>query len=320
MAKTLSPKERITILLLAAQAVACIIFALSPIAPGGVLIFIMAFPFAQVGQGLRALSLLGSVGNAIAMVLYTLFCAAPIFIIILIREKKPEDMLLLALSIVLFIAMYHMVNPGRIPSIAGPARQAVLGGIIHSMVLAYFILRILRLFTSTHLQGLNMYMRIMLHVLNVLFVFAIFGLGFGQMQAAFAALRAGNIGHEHLLGTTYVFIALRHITNALPHLLSIWVIFYAHRLLEALGKDQYSGETLYAAGKVTWVCRWALGMTVLSFAGFNLLQFIFISRLRVVDSNLHFPVTSVLFVLGTLLLTRYIGAGKQLKDENDQFI
>jgi len=322
MSHSLSPKEKTTVALLAALAVACIIFVLSPAAPGGILIFIMAFPFAQVGYGLRALSLTGDVGNAVAMVLYALLCISPIISALRFRRFKPEDALLPVVSIVLFYVMYQMINPGRLPFAAGAVEieQAVLGGIVYSLVLAYCVLRVLRLCGTASSRGLGRYMRVILHLLYVLFVFAVFGIGYGQMLAAFAALRAGNIGNEHLLGTTYVFITLRHVVSALPHVLSMWVVFYALRLIEALGMDQYSDVTLAAVNKLVMVCKWALGVSVLSSAGFNVLQLMFLGRLHVVDSNIHFPVTSILFVLGALLLTQFITENKLLKDENDQFV
>ena len=133
-------------------------------------------------------------------------------------------------------------------------------------------------------------------------------------------MRAGNIGHEHLLGTTYVFILLRHVIIALPYFMNIWVMFAAHRLLEAINVNQYSEETISAAKYVAWTCGWALKVMVLSSAGLNMLQLMLISRLHVIESNINIPVVSIIFVLGALLLTRYMVENKMLKDENNQFI
>jgi len=320
MSFSITPKEKLALSLLATIAIACIIFTLSPAMPEDILVFILSFPFAQIGLALRALSLAGRVGNAIAIVLYIAVCLLPMIPAILIRDKKPEDVLLPILSIVLLYIMHHMINPGSTPMAVGGAHleQAILGGIAYALILAYCVMRAIRLFTTA--SDLGRYINIIFHLLNVLFVFTVFGLAFSQMLAAFEGLRAGNLGNEHLLGTTYLFIALRHIVNALPHMLSIWVVFAAQRLLAALGINQYSDDTLAAAKAMAKICRNALMATVLSSAGFQILQLLLVNRLRDISSNVSFPISSILFVLGALLLTRFISENKQLKEENDQFV
>ena len=326
-ATALSGKEMSAMSLLALLALTCIILILSPVTSADILPFVMGFPFAQIARGLRALSLPGGVGNIIAIILYVAVCLLPAAAFVFIRNRtnvkrntRPEDALLLLISVVLFFVMYFMINPG-LAMIAGPApfERAVLGGIVHSLILAYFVIKLLRLFGGASAPGLGRCMGVMLHVMNALFVIMVFGVIFSRMLYAFEALRAGNTGHSQL-GATYVFIALQHIVHALPYILNIWVVFAALRLLEALADGQHSPEALAAAKRVSRVCTVALGVTVLAGAGFNLLQLMFIRRLLVINSNISFPVASVLFVLGALLLTRFIAASKQLKDENDQFV
>jgi len=311
-----------SILLLSALAVACIILVLSPAAMPDALPFIMAFPFAQIGRGLRALSLPGGVGNIIAIVLYVVFCLVPMIPLPLIRNKKAEDVLLPVISIVLFVVMYFMINPGitRVAAIAGPMEQVLYSSIVYSLLIAYGVIRVLRLFDSATPHRLGRYMGVMLHLLNIIFIFAAFGLTFAQMLAAFEALRAGNTIPGQQLSATYVFLALQHIVRALPYVLNVWVVLAVQRLLAALTADPYSKETLLAAKLVSRVCVVVLTVSVLAAAGFNLSQLIFVDLLHVVNSNLNFPVTSVLFVLGALLLTRYIAENKQIKDENDMFV
>ena len=316
----ISNKEKLAISLLALQAIACIIAILSPVTMGDIFPFVMAFPYAPVGLGLRVLSLSGAAGNIIAIVLYVAVCLLPMAALLFIRSKKTEDAMLPLISMVLFFVIYFMINPGTLQMAGGVHfQQAVLGGIVHSLVLAYFIIKILRLFSAASATELGRYIGVVLHLLNVLFVLVAFGITFGRMLDAFAALRAGNVGNNRL-GATYVFLVLQHIVNALPYVLNIWVVFVVLRLLTAFRADRYSQETVAAARGVSWVCTAALVVTVLSGAGFNLLQLLSIRRLFVVNSNINFPVISVLFVLGALLLTRYIAENKLLKDENEQFI
>ena len=311
-----------SILLLMALAAACIILVLSPVAFSDIFPIIMAFPFAQIGRGLRALSLPGGLGNVIAFVLYVAVCLLPMPALVLIRKKRTEDVLLLLISIVLFFVMYFMINPGIIgmTALMLPIEQMLLGGIVYSLLLAYVVMRMLRLFDAATTYGLGRYINIILHFLNALFVIMVFGLIFAQMLGAFEALREANTDPFQQLGMTYLFLVLQHLVNALPYVLNIWVVLNAQHLLTALRADPYSEETLAAAKTVSRVCAAALTASVLAIAGFNLLQLMFINRLHVVNTNVNFPVASVLFVLGALLLTRYIAENKLLKDENDRFV
>jgi len=324
-----------SILLLAALAIACVLLVLSPVTVNDVLPLIMAFPFAQIGRGLRALSLPGGAGNVIAIVLYVAFCLLPMLALLFIRKKSVVDVLLPLISIVMFVVMYYMINPGitRASTItgvvdgvtrsaigAGAFEQALLGGIVYSLLMAYGILRVIGLFNSASARGLGRYMGIMLHLLNAMFVILVFGIVFSQLLDAFAVLGAGNTAPGQRLGATYVFLVLHHIVRALPYVLNIWVVTAAQRMLTALNADPYSNETLAAAKDVSRICVIALAVSALSLAGFNLLQLMFASLLYVINSNINFPITSMMFVLGALLLTRYIAENKLLKDENDQFV
>ena len=303
-------------------AVTCIALVLSPVTFADAFPFVMAFPFAQIGRGLRVLSLQGGVSNAVAIALYVAVCLLPMSALLLIRKKRAEDALLLLISIVLFFVMYFMINPGLIGMAihAVSFERALLGGMVYSLLLAYAVIRVLRLFGAASSCGLRRYIGIILHLLNAMFIFMIFGIIFAQMLGDFAALGDANTDPQQQLSVTYVFLAMQHLVNALPFALNTWVVFAAQRLLAALRANQYSEETLTAAKNVSRVCATALAVSVLSIAGFNLLQLIFVSRLHVVNSNVNFPVASVLFVLGALLLSRYIAENKRLKDEYDQFV
>ncbi|MCL2378262.1 MAG: hypothetical protein FWC77_03955 [Defluviitaleaceae bacterium] len=313
---------RKSILMLSAVAVACVVLAVSPVSPADALPFIMAFPFWQIGRGLRALSLSGGVGNIVAIVLYGAFCLLPVLGWLLIRKKRIEDALLPVISIALFVVMYYMINPGirHASALSIPLEQALLGGIIYSLLMAYGVTRVIRLFENAAIRSLGRYAGSMLHILNTVFVFIAFGLIVAQMLDAFEALRAGNTAPEQQLSVTYVILALQYITHALPYVLNIWVILAVQILLKAFNTDPYSLETVTAAKEVSRVCVTALTASVLAIPGINLLQLMFISQLHVVNSNVNFPVVPILFVLGALLLTRYIAENKLLKDENDRFV
>jgi len=321
-------KQKILVGALSVEALVCVLFCILQTSFTGVFSAVMAFPFEQIGMGLRSLSLSSGFGNAAAIVIYFAASLLPIAAVIILRKKRKlcaEDGLLGLLSAVLFAVLYIMINPDVISTwTSGIAAQsigkAILGGIVYSVLCGYFVLRVLRLFSAGGMEKLIRYLSVMLRLLTVLFVYLIFGACFNVLLNSIMALQAGNIGNEHLLGASYIFLVLQFVVDALPYALNILVIFTALRLLNEMQADRYSAETVAAAGQISKLCAAALVAMVLANVGFNLLQFLFAKSLFVINSSVQIPVLSITFVLATLLLTRLVTENKQLKDDNDMFI
>jgi hypothetical protein len=311
--------------LLAVEAAACIASMLVQASFAGVFSAMAAFPFEQIGLGLRALSLSGGPGNVAAIVLYAAVSLAPVGVLFLLRKQRkllPEEGLLGIFSIALFAVLYLMINPGvmGIPADVLATGKMVLGGALYSILCGYFVLRALRLFLQSDVERLTKYMSVMLGLLGVLLVYVVCGTCFGGLLNSFTSLRAGNVGNEHDLGTSYVFLWLQFAVDVLPYVLDVWVIFAALRLLDAVRADRYSEGAVAATTRLSRYCAVALVVTVLTNMGFNLLQLLFAKMLRSVNVSVSIPIFSIVFVLAALLLTRFVAENKQLKDENDAFI
>jgi hypothetical protein len=320
-------RHKIFIGLLAAEALACVAFYLVKASFSGVFSTVMAFPFEQIGIGLRLLSLSSGLGNAVALILYFAVCLLPLAALLVLRKRRSlhaEDGLLALLSAALFVVLYHMVNPGIVPWTGGEMGQvvgkAILGCITYSILCGYAVLRALRLFSSGGTDKLVRYMAIMLNLLSVSFVFMVFGVCFGGLLDSIETLRSGNAGNEHLLGASYAFLVLQYIVNALPHALNVLIVFAARRLLNEMRADRYSAETLSAAERVSKLCVAALTATALAHIGFNLLQLLCAGSLMVVNASLEIPIFSIAFALAALLFTRLVAENKRLKDDNDMFV
>lgn len=114
------------LLLLAAEAVLCATAAIFSRQLAGLFPALLSFPFAQIGMGLRALSLSGVAGNAAAIVLYILCCFLPLILLLIFgwgRRLHGEDALLFLLSAVLFPALYLLINPGTMSAGPSPLRR-----------------------------------------------------------------------------------------------------------------------------------------------------------------------------------------------------
>ena len=70
-------KERHLFTLLSVEAAACALFCILQRSLSGLFSTLIAFPFEQIGAGLRVLSLSGAVGNVVAIILYMLLGLIP---------------------------------------------------------------------------------------------------------------------------------------------------------------------------------------------------------------------------------------------------
>jgi len=314
--------------LLFVEALVCIVFVVLQAPFADIFTVAIAFPFEQIGIGLRLLSLSGDFGNVVAIFIYCLICLLPIAMILLLRKKHKlfaEDGLLVLLSAALFAVLYLMINPGIISSWMGSVAgltvgKAALGVTVYSVIFGYIALRALRLFAVSGTTKLAGYISIMLRLLNVIFIFMVFGSYFGSMLNSIAALRAGNVENEHLLGTSYVFLVLQFLVNALPYMFNIVIIFATLRWFDEMRADRYSAETNAAAARASRLCATALIVITLVSIGFNLLQLLFAGSLMIINTSIQIPVFSIAFVLAVLLLTRLLADNKELKDDIDMFV
>ena len=98
-------KERHLFTLLSVEAAACVLFCILQRSLSGLFSTLIAFPFEQIGAGLRVLSLSGAVGNVIAIILYMLLGLIPAGIWVFLHWRKksePLDFMLLVISALLF--------------------------------------------------------------------------------------------------------------------------------------------------------------------------------------------------------------------------
>lgn len=319
-------KHKSFYIFLSCEAIFCMMLYLAREALPQVFTTIIAFPFEQIGILLRLLSLSGSLGNAISIVIYAALCLIPALVLLLLPKKRKlctEDALLAVLSAVLFAVIYYMINPGLLGKfflLGRSVGKAMLGSIAYSVISGYILIRILRLFFTADSVRLQKYLLMLLYIVNIIIVLIVFGVQFSNLLDSFEQLRADNKGNEHLLGASYVFLVLKYIVDAIPNILIIPVVSIGQNLLYELSADRYSEQTAVCADKLSRMCGLALVITVLSTVGLNLLQLVFIRKLSVFNSSVNIPVFSIVFVLAALLLAQYIRENKQLKEDNDMFI
>ena len=309
-------KEKKLLTILAIEAAACVLFCILRYSVSGMFSSLIAFPFEQLGVGLRWLSLSGAVGNGIAVLLYILLCLIPTGIWLFLRKKQKAqkiDILLLFLSVLLFFVFYYMINPGLINTGTMDSGKWSLGSTFYSVLFGYLLVRGLLQYTEAD---------------DVILVYEIFGSELGSLLQNISSVRSGNTGVTvsggyitlFELNTTYVFLFLHFLIKILPCILNILVIFGARKLLDLSKEAMYQEENVVFIEKLVRFCTLSLIITIVADVGFNFLQLFFQNQLYQMDYVVNIPVFSLAFVMAIQLLARYIREMQRLKKDNDLFI
>lgn len=282
---------------------------------------IITFPFVQIADGLRYLSLSGVAGNIVSVVLYITLCLTPIIFLVFRWTKHKlnyTDALLPVVTILMFVVMYQLINPGLINNVV--ATMAFPCVTLYSAICTYLILKLINLFQGKTIEKLCRYLNSLLWVVNIVLAYSVMFTATVAFTQSIRDLQAANSGNTHQLGLTYIFIFFGMLVEIIPFVSSIVVVFYGINLVKHFGADPYSEKTVLSANRLSWVCKVSLVITVLSTMVFNVLQYAFSSQLRKINSNINIPILSVVFVLAVFVFSQIISEGKALKDDNNSII
>lgn len=314
--------------LLAIFAALCAVMGAMPALLAEAFSGIMAFPFEQIGLGLRWLSLSGGAGNIAAIVIYAAICLLPLLWALWRGRKRGwhnGDWLLPVFSLMLFGVIYLMINPGLLANtlLGGEgieAMKAALGGCCWSVLVAIAVLALLRRSNQADRGQNQRYLGNMLNILAFFFAAMAFGGGVADFSADLTKLYEGNTMYEPGLTNTVIAIALQNIAATLPYALDALVALKGAQLMSSVSADRYGEETLAMAEALQRFCVLCLKITIITSVVVNILQLAFIEGLYAVDVKVVIPLLSIGFVLLTMTLLGFMRENKALKDDNDLFI
>lgn len=281
---------------------------------------VMAFPFEQLGAGLRILALTGKPGNGVALALCAALSLLPVLLALRHKGKKvflSENVVLCCIGVIVCITLFCMANPSRFLSAFPymtaeilPIVKGIMGCTVWSFAVLWLVLRLVRLFRTGDTMRLFSYLRVALYALCVLF-------------DAVIAISCGSALLDNLSSTQQsmdgVMAVLRFIASALPYALDIVITFSLLTLLDAyVAKDKEN--TVRIAALLSHRCCLGLSITAVSTAVLNVLQLLLSRFLSDISVNVDIPVVSLAFLLLVLLLARFIVENQKLQNDNDLFI
>lgn len=297
---------------------------------------IFTFPFEPIGLGLRMLSLSGTYGNVLAILLYCILCGSPVFYLLYRKKKQQvikEDCILAILSICLFAGMFLFINPGYIsyisvPNMASDNYLIAIGGTLWSLLICYATLRFLHGVEQKESVNLLQALHILLIIIIIYTIINILGIRLFSLVTEIQQFAENNndmLQELSIMGTanltpTYIWFVVKYGLNNIPSLLLLWTIHLSMKLIHTLQRDSFSEEAVCLSEKLGIRCKnVVISISVLVVAT-NMLQILFSRFLLNSQYQILIPVDSLILVFIILLFSRKISESRTLKMDNDSFI
>lgn len=246
----------------------------------------------------------GAVWRILAIILYVLVCLVPAGALFLIsRRRRPwrEDWLLALLSVVLLLLVGRALD--RNWTIYSAFAQMGLLAVL----VTWLALRLLRYFSVSDDRRLVRLVRIVVVLIGMLFAalagvsaFAILASLFERFTIPALAEGAGSVASSCI---------------------TVYGCLLGLRLVDSLGEGgELTDDTVdLARGFYRYSVRAASAILLISLAA-NLVKLVFVRVSSSTDVSVNFPVFQLLFCLAALIVSRFIAAHKELRDDNDLFV
>lgn len=307
----------------------------------------MIFPWEQLGQLLRRLSLSGSAGNIAAWLLFLAIGALPLAgaAILLHRQRTCRaDILLAALSAALFTGLWFYTNPSYIdrylsPMPAGGIAKYALASVIDSLLLTWGLLRFLlrmdkgdstnndhptakehsdrKIVHKRPLLGLRVLLNLYALILTVGLLFQ----SWNEFWTALTALQENNTGSaSFLLNMSTLFLALQALIELLPGLAQIALLLMMSFFLRSYEREPFGPDSCHIMERLKTASRRLLILVLSANTGFNVLQLAFSRFLLTSSHRILLPLSEIIVILGIRTLSFLYLESRRLKEDNDMFI
>ena len=294
---------------------------------------ILYFPWEGLSALLRALSLSGAAGNALAFFLYVCISLLPAAGLLLILRKERRgfsgaDVWLLVLSAYTFYLLYAFINPvlltyhfpGRFEGAdlakdVLPLMKSVFAGLWLTILAAWILLTLNRKLRQEEILDRKEFLYrgarallcavIALKALTVLFT--------GWQEVAFGILRLKeNAGATNW---DYAALTLHAVTVLIPEGFLLMVLVQMLELLKALRETGFDRAEVKAARNLAGAAAATVSAAVFCSLIWNGALFFLSGKLMHLDYQWELSLSPLLTAFGALLLARYVRAAGELKQE-----
>lgn len=285
----------------------------------GELFTVLSFPFTRLGDGLRQLSLSGTVGNITAIVLYAIIALLPLTY--LLRKKwGTEDLLLPLCTALLFYVLYYMINPTLRPAVLqNSVGDGILSGVIYSTLLSWAVIKLISRCDTMRSETLFHTLRLVLIACAVLLLPAT-AVSFDSCRAEIVTIQTANTAPNLDLTATFALVFFSFAVIALEYLLTAVLLLLAAKLVHELERDPYSPACTLTAQQTAHWARRSVRIVILTNTALQIVQLLSAKYVHHIAVNFHIPLLGIAVPFALLALSRLLCAARELKDDNNLFI
>lgn len=298
----------------------------------------LGFPFRQLGELLRNMSLSGSSGNVCAWGIFVILCLIPVAVLVVLKLSKRArkiDYCLIPIAIAEAAALYLSVNPlliGDWDMVSKPLenadlRVATIGASFYSLLMCYLVLRFcIRLLKGSRDDTFRLIEELCVIACIVLACFAVLEAVTlvenlkGPSEAEQSMLVEAIERFEETETADRAFAVWKSVSATLVRL-GMAVTFLLTGLI--VRRYRIDGATEANEKRVhsfTVFCVVEIVLYLLGVAAFNVGQLLCINRLLTFDISLILPVSelvAIAFIPAALYMMRET---REVKEENSLYI
>ncbi len=298
---------------------------------------IIFFPYYQISNMLRIMSLSGNIGNIVSWAIYILISIIPIILFIRIKKKnnlKNIDYLLFLISLLIFSTIYLGINPNIIEIILKQniSLQASFSIITNQLILLYIIWRFLKI--NINRTNSIKYIIGILFLTNVIAIINIFGVSlkdnlnnmetlnyYGNAMSIFEYLN--RLKEKYMFAIEnyeLVRIMLDFINNNIFNM--VYIFLNMNLIYILIDMENEFNENIVITKLYSLKNKIKVGLLMSIFINIiiNLVYIIFEKYFYNITIKINFNLELLVYFLFISLIVQYLIKVKEIKEENEMFI
>lgn len=306
-----------TVLILTGAALLCVI---SFLLPADYWLRLLPLPLTGLGKALRFLSLSGSTGNILSIILWLVTGLLPLALAMR-KQWSKENFLLIVACVILIYSLYYMVNPGLRPiNLRNEVGDLILSCSFYSVMVCWAVIKFLRSSDKLDTASICKVLEVFLWICAAECILLGTAGTISELRLSLAALATANTIPGQQLLPTQLFLVLSACVTSLEYWLDAYVLTLSIHLLKHLAVGPYDQKCCAAAGKTVKGCKRSLLWILLSHSGLNITMLFFAKYLYNLNVSFRFPLISLAIIFAIMGLSHLLEQGRKLKEDNDLFI
>lgn len=287
----------------------------------------MILPLSLLGNLLRWMSLEGTGGNVLSVLLYLLLVSLPlVYLGINIKKKKFNKIdytFLPIITIMMAYILYYFINPHVLFGMTNAVIQQhltgedlknleviLLSGVAYIFYIVIVIYLLLKLSHNKFLGQISFF-KILIDIAIIIYAFSILAIGLSSSITLY---------QNTVVEIEKALIVFKYIAEIALFGITVYLFELFKNFIVELDKDGFQDTLLISLAKLQSLSLVLLIGTLALQGIINLIQFLIMSQLNDVNFVFDLPIGMMIILLMILIFSRYVSRVIKMKKENELII